>query len=824
MNADSRTAEAQAGPLAGLRVLDFSTTAAGAQASQTLADFGAEVVQVEPPGGSQLRTQPGYPFLARGKQSIVLDLRTEADRALARTMASGADVVIEAFRPGVMERLGLGYEDLRADNPGLVFGSVTGFGRTGPYAAAKGYEGLVMARIGALAASGGMVTRPGPAHVSMPYGSYGASQLLLTGILAALHERRSSGLGQRVDTSLVKGVAALGTWNWYHHILVTKFPEAFSQTAAVSDTGVPMSPIFFMLLIGLTKDGRWLQFSQVQLHLYMAMLKIMGLDWVLADEDLKGAAFAMGHPRTAEFWERLLSAVRERTMAEWQQVFEEHHDVWAETMRHGSELLGHPQMRHLGEPVELPDAERGPVRQPGPIARLDKTPAVLRGGAPRLDADGPGLRASPWPAAAADASVPPEGTPSGPALGDVVVLELGTFFAAPFGATVLRELGARVIKVEPIRGEPMRTLLPFPELGAAKVMQGKESIAVDMSNDEGRAIVHELARRSHLALQSFRGAAAQRQGVDSATLRRVNPELVYLDAPGYGTDGPCGDRPAYAPTIGAGSGLVMRNIGASVPENADLTMAQIRENALRLAGAGTTEYAQADGISALTVASALVLGLAARDRTGISQGMRTTMLTSTAHALADDMVEHDGRPQTLAPDTGLFGYSALYRLYQAADGWIYLAAPAMREWQALAAALAADVDLAGDARFADEASRRAHDTELAQVLAAVFATRPAQDWEDYLLGLDVGCVVAHAEPPEAVLQSKEFAGAADLLVQVEHPSFGEHVRLKPYIELSRSATLAEPGVLAGQHTNDILAELGYDEQAIASLKERGVVA
>jgi crotonobetainyl-CoA:carnitine CoA-transferase CaiB-like acyl-CoA transferase len=823
MNADSLTAEAQAGPLAGLRVLDFSTTAAGAQASQTLADFGAEVVQVEPPGGSQLRGQPGYPFLARGKKSIVLDLRAEDDRALARTMASGADVVIETFRPGVMERLGLGYEDLRAGNPGLVFGSVTGFGRTGPYAAAKGYEGLVMARIGALAASGGMVTRSGPAHVSMPYGSYGASQLLLTGVLAALHERRSSGLGQRVDTSLVKGVAALGTWNWYHHILVTKFPEAFSQTAAVSDTGVPMSPIFFMLLIGLTKDGRWLQFSQVQLHLYMAMLKVMGLDWVLADEDLKGAAFAMGHPRTAEFWERLLGAVRERTMAEWQQVFEEHHDVWAETMRHGSELLGHPQMRHLGEPVELPDAERGPVRQPGPIAHLDKTPAVLRGGAPPLDADGPALRGSPWPAVK-DASAPGEGAPSAPALGDVVVLEIGTFFAAPFGGTVLRELGARVIKVEPIKGEPMRTLLPFPELGAAKVMQGKESIAVDMSTDEGRAIVHELARRSHLALQSFRGAAAQRQGVDSATLRRVNPDLVYLDAPGYGTDGPCGDRPAYAPTIGAGSGLVMRNIGASVPEHADLTMAEIRENALRLSGAGTTEYAQADGISALTVASALALGLAARDRTGISQGMRTTMLTSTAHALADDMVEYDGRPETAAPDVGLFGYSARYRLYQAADGWIYLAAPAEREWEALAAALAGEADLAGDARFADEASRRAHDNDLAQVLAAVFAARPAQYWEDYLLSRDVGCVVAHAEPPEAVLQSKEFAGAADLLVQVEHPSFGEHVRLKPYIELSRSATLAEPGVLAGQHTNDILAELGYDEQAIASLRERGIVA
>ena len=103
MNAESLTAEAQAGPLAGLRVLDFSTTAAGAQASQTFADFGAEVVHVEPPGGSQLRAQPGYPFLARGKKSIVLDLHAEADRAVARTMASGADVVdrdIPARRDG----------------------------------------------------------------------------------------------------------------------------------------------------------------------------------------------------------------------------------------------------------------------------------------------------------------------------------------------------------------------------------------------------------------------------------------------------------------------------------------------------------------------------------------------------------------------------------------------------------------------------------------------------------------------------------------------------------------------------------------------------
>ncbi len=577
------------GPLAGLRVVDLSNSPAGAQASQTLADFGAEVVHVEPPGGSALRAMPGYPFIARGKKSIVLDLHHPDDHDVARQLAVGADVMIETFRPGVIERLGLGYDELRTHNPRLVFGSVTAFGRTGPYRDLKGYEALVMARTGALAVSGGMVVRDGPAHVSVPYCSYGASQTLLVGILAALHERERSGLGQRVDTSLVKGLAAMGTWNWYLRVITSKFPDAFTPSSPFSEEGLPLSPMMFMLLIGLSNDGRWMQFSQVQLHLYAAMLKAMGLDWMLADDAWKAAAFAADEGKTAEFWEALLAAVQSRTLAEWQQIFESDHDVWAETMRRGSELLDHPQLRHLGAVVELEDAERGIVRQPGPIAQLSGTPAVLRAGAPVLDADGAALRAAPWPASPPVGPAVPEAVRG--ALGDVVVLELGTFFAAPFGATVLRELGARVIKVEPIAGEPMRAILPFPEAGAAKVMQGKESIVVDVSTDDGRTIVYELARRADLVLQSFRAGVAERQGVDSATLRALNPNLVYLNAPGYGIDGPCGDRPAYAPTIGAGSGIVMRNIGSSVPEHAGLSIGEIRANARRLSVAGTTEYA-----------------------------------------------------------------------------------------------------------------------------------------------------------------------------------------------------------------------------------------
>ena len=802
----------ESAPLTGIRALDFSNSPAGAQASQTLADFGAEVVHVEPPGGSPLRDSPGYPFVARGKKSIELDLHVAGDVTTALDLAHGADIVIESFRPGVMERLGLGYDAVASVNPGVIYGSVTAFGRTGPYANAKGYEGLVMARIGALWASHNMVTREGPAHVSVPYCSYGASQQLLTGILAALHERTSSGLGQRVDTSLVKGVAALGTWNWYLQVITSKFPEAFTPSSPMGQSGLPLSPMIFMLLIGLSKDGRWLQFSQVQLHLYVEMLKVMDLDWMLKDEEWKGAVFAADDPKTGEFWDRLFTVVQSKTLEEWQAIFDKNHDVWAETMRRGSELLDHPQMQHLGAVVEIADASYGTVRQPGPIVKLSDTPAILERGAPVLDSDGDALRARPWTAKEVRES---DGHTEGTALGDITMLELGTFFAAPFGGTVLRELGARVIKVEPLTGEPMRNLLPFPEVGGAKTMQGKESIAIDLSTDEGRQIVHALAKTADVVLQSFRAGVAERQGVDSATLRALNPNLVYLNAPGYGIDGPCGDRPAYAPTIGAGCGLVMRNIGASVPEHPDLSLQEIRANAIRLAGSGTTEYAQADGISALTVASALALGVVARDRTGKAQTMLTTMLTSTAHALADDMVEYPGRPATATADPELFGFGPLYRLYRATDDWIFLAAPAEDEWPTLTRALRNEVDLDADPRFSDAPRRHANASALAEVLRSVFSTKPAQHWEDSLLSNDVGCVVAHKEPPEAILQSKEFAAASDLLTDVEHPTFGEHVRLKPYVEMSRSSTVAEPGCLVGQHTDQILRELGYSSDAIA---------
>ena len=187
--------------LAGLRVVDFSNVRSGAQASQTLADFGAEVVHIETPGGSALRGSPAWPFWARGKKSLPLDLKDPDDLAAARRLASRADVVIETFRPGVADRLGIGYAALSAENPRLVYASVTGFGRQGPLADLQGYEGVVFAKFGVFGAVNDLGRREGPAFCSAAYASYPASQLTIQAILAALYERERSATTQRVQAT-----------------------------------------------------------------------------------------------------------------------------------------------------------------------------------------------------------------------------------------------------------------------------------------------------------------------------------------------------------------------------------------------------------------------------------------------------------------------------------------------------------------------------------------------------------------------------------------------------------------------------------------------
>jgi crotonobetainyl-CoA:carnitine CoA-transferase CaiB-like acyl-CoA transferase len=497
-------------------------------------------------------------------------------------------------------------------------------------------------------------------------------------------------------------------------------------------------------------------------------------------------------------------------------VFDADPDISAEVFRSGPEALDHPQLRFEGRDVILQDPEHGAVRRPAAMVFENERPLSPPRPAPRLGEHGAGILARPSVAGAATGDAPARLPLEG-----VTILDLGLMFAGPFGATILTDLGARVYKVESLAGDTIRNILPFPESGGARVMQGKESIQLDLQTREGKRIVHELARRSDVVLCAYRAGGAQRAGVDAATLQEINPELVYVNAPGYGTGGPYGARPAYAPTIGAAVGFALTD----APDAADSTetLDDKKHGARRLAAAHAVPVLQADGASALGVASTILLGLLARARGRRPGPLTVTMLGTGTHALVDRIVDYPDRPGSPTVDRGGHGFSALYRLYRAGEGWVFLAAPAEKEWPELTAALAGEVDLAGDPRFATAVSRAANDAALAEVLGGVFARRVAAEWERTLTAAGVGCVQAVEAEPGVVFQT-DAALAEEYGTTAMSPTFEEHLRVAPPFRFSRSTTQAKGGCLAGEHTDSILRELGYDDAAIADLRARTIVA
>jgi crotonobetainyl-CoA:carnitine CoA-transferase CaiB-like acyl-CoA transferase len=210
------TSSEWAGPLSGIRVLDFSRVLAGPAASQALADLGAEVIKVEPPGdGDDTRTFPPFDeghsvyFLGinRGKKSIVIDLKAEAGVALARDLAAKCDILVENYRPGVMDRLGLGYETLSVINPRLIYCAISGFGMTGPLRDYPSFDIVTQAMSGAFSVNGER-DRP-PTRLGIPLGDLVGGVNGPIGILAALYERTVTGKGRLIDVSLLDGLMGL---------------------------------------------------------------------------------------------------------------------------------------------------------------------------------------------------------------------------------------------------------------------------------------------------------------------------------------------------------------------------------------------------------------------------------------------------------------------------------------------------------------------------------------------------------------------------------------------------------------------------------------
>jgi crotonobetainyl-CoA:carnitine CoA-transferase CaiB-like acyl-CoA transferase len=807
------------GPLADLVVVDLSTTLPGAQATQFLADCGAEVIMVEPPDGSPLRELAGWPALLRGKRSVTLDLHDDADLERLRALLRRADVMVSTMRPTTAERIGLTHDALSKAYPRLVAATITGWGSAGPFRDYKGWEALVMAKTGVMHEKRGLATRPGPAYTTFSYASWGAAHAAVQGVLAALLERESSGRGQTVETNLVTGMGSMDPYNWFYEMVLERYPGAFEpMDAAYDDQGRPQAYLIYALLVCATKDGRWLQFAQVSPKLIGAWLTELDLLKELADPKWQGFPMLPTPELRTEWWDMMIERVGARTLAEWQQAMAENLDLSGELFRSPEDSLDHPQTAHEGRAATVIDPDLGPVRQPSTLIHAGGKALTPLRPAPRVGEHNGSVT---FDRVGQVASLPaPRENRDDPPLQGVTVLEFGSMFAGPYGATLLADLGARVIKVEPLEGDNIRNLVAFPEAGGAKVLQGKESVTIDFTKPEGLGLVYELAKRSDIVLQCFRGKAAERSKIDEASLRAVNPDLAFVTTSGYGVDGPFAHRAAYAPSVGAASGLALVDSHDTGEPPTDLD--DLHRRAVKLHAGGAVPAVQSDGIAAHGVGSALLVALYAKRRGKMLTNVVTTMLGTVQQAMIAYNASYASRPAETPADEQFFGINALYRMYRAADGYVFLAAPLPREWPALAKAVSPYADLHADERFADADSRTAHDEELIAALTPVFAAKTKLEWENELCAQDVGCVEVVEANSELVLQSDPYYEAG-YAVDAHSPIFGEHRRLAPLCRFSRSRTRADAGCTIGQHTDAVLREIGLDEAAIADLRVREIV-
>jgi len=787
----------------GLRVVEMGAgSAAASMTGMVFADAGARVIKVEPPEGDRLRTQVPSAFLVwnRGKESLVANLRTPGGQEELRSLAAAADIVIEGFSPGTTDAWGIGAAELCELNPRLVHCSITAFGPRGPYARVKGYDTLVSAKVG-LFARGGYAHRDGPIVYPRPWGSHGAAMQSVAAILGALLVRDRTGRGQQLHSTLVAGMDPVD----YFLTAVVQLMAKRGEAPALDARSATEASRYGVLVA--TKDGRFIQTSTMLPHQGRALCDVAGIGHIV--EDPRFARLPMfATAEDAQEWEDLLwAAFRTEDLSHWLPRLMASPDVAFEVAVTCEEGLDHPQIVHNGDVITVEDPVVGPVRQVGPIGRFSAAPCAIERSAPALGDHGGPFVAGPSPSAPGDPPTHP--------LSGVTIVEFGYFYAMPYGVTMAAALGARVIKLEDASGDPHRRSFG-EEVASAKTTAGKESVSLDLSTAEGRAIAHRIVAMADVFVTGFRTGVAEKLGLGYEELRQINPRLLYVHAAGYGSDGPYAGRALYAQPAQTVAGSFGRQVGywADPARNVDLSVLEVQV----VVQPRLNQVVDGDSNAALGLLAALVLGVYHQRRTGQGQLLRTSMIGGNAWAYSDDFNSYAGKPPVPVCDSEYYGTSALERVYRANDGWVCLVVRTEAEWAALASMMGVS-----DPRFGSAAGRAEHDEALITELSERFAQRTATEWESVLTDVDVGCVAVSTNGQPAFTSFDPVVRETGLSVEINHPRFGPMVVAAPSVRLSETPGRVGLPCERGQHNRSVLAEVGYSEDEIDKFEANGVI-
>ncbi len=753
------------GALDNIRVIDFGHFVAGPVTGMLLADQGADVIKIDPPGGPRFDTEANATW-NRGKRSITLDLKNQDDAAIAKAMVDRADVLIENFRPGVMDRLGLGEAAVRPGNRRLIYTSIPAFGPEDARSVLPGWEGTVLAAADCFRPAAlyrDMVQqlhrKPGerdgsPSFTAEPMASMFAAMIGAVTISSALSLRDRTGEGQRIEVPL------------FDALIQSSGIYAMAQLPFKAAFGSAMNPWDHQYRCA---DGRTIHIVCNDPEHAEALARLLERpDFVeqrMTERRLPNTT--LEHDLILSLTEIFLT----KSAAEWEALLCDQ-GFPVSVCRSSAEWLNHPQAIDGKHFLDIEDKVLGASRQPAPLVDLSRFEENVTAPAPKPDEQ----RIEILEELAAGAVVERRTTiPNSPVLGPlsgIRVIDLGTSLAGPACGRTLAELGAQVIKID----DPNRGGILYHH----DVNRGKRSLLLDFDTDDGHELFWSLLGTADVVIESFLPGEAKELELDYETIRAERPDIIYASISAYGEDGPWADLEGHAETIQAMSGMQVRAGGHETPSMWPYGM--------------VTDYA-----TGYAAAFGIVMAVLDRDRTGEGQRITASLIRTAGLLQSMFLIDHDNKTWNEPAGPLALGLDATQSLYRCEDGWIFLGADGPDQLEPVLGDVGGDLDLK---------------------LTEWCEQRPVVDAVEHLIKHGMG---AHELSWLNDAMMDPVVVRRGLSVIRDHGSIGLLRTTGPGPWYSRSmVTAGKPASIPGADAESILAEINQADQ-IGRLAEAGII-